>query len=564
MTITFVNKSAFASGTGALTVGAVTGVAANDLILLFVESENQAVTTPTGYTIVTSSPVSTGTAAAAGAVRLSVFYRLAAGADTTTTVADSGDHTTAIKIAYRGVDTTTPFDATPVSGIKTPASTTATFPAITTATNNALVVLSSALDLDAASTATTGTPTNANLTGLTERHDQTVIAGDGGGLVIIDGTKATAGSTGTTTATVTSTIQVYLTIALKEAPVTGSLSVTETGTDTFAGIGEVLIEGALASTEDGTDTFSASGSVIAAAISGSLDVTETGSDTFSASGLVIPLGITGSLAVTETGADAFSASGNVIVEGSLAVLEVGADTFASTGTILIQGSFNSTEAVNDSFNASGVVTTNTVSGALSVSETGDDSFASAGQVIVSGSLSANESGSDTFASGGQVIVNGSLSITETSDQLGSYAVDGYVEAGYTLTGWEGRVLVDGALSISEVGADAFSASGGSAISATATLTGISLQTAFGSVSATGIVPEESTGGSFTKTVINATAKVKSVRAIAYAGRPTPRGFTVINGGAIANSIESQLGISEISASGILGIDDESLLMLLVA
>lgn len=215
MAISFVNKSTFASGTAGLTVAAVAGVAADDLILLFVESANENIATPTGFTQVTNSPVSTGTAAAIGGVRLAVFYQWATGADTTTSVADSGNHTTAIKMAFRGVDPTTPFDATPVSGIKATASTTATFPGITTATANAWIVHASALDLDANSTATTGTPTNANLTGLTEQHDQTISGGVGGGLVVITGELPTAGATGNTTATVTSTIQVYLTMALR-------------------------------------------------------------------------------------------------------------------------------------------------------------------------------------------------------------------------------------------------------------------------------------------------------------------------------------------------------------
>ena len=226
MAITFVNKSAFASGTAGLTVGAVASVVADDLILLFAESANQNIATPTGYTQVTGSPVSTGTAAAIGGVRLAVFYRWATGADTTTSVADSGNHTTAIKMAFRGVDTTTPFDATPVTGIKTPASTSASFPGITTATANALIVHASGLDLDAARTATTGAATNANLTGITERHDQTISGGVGGGLVVVTGTKATAGATGNTTATVTSTIQVYLTLALREAPPAQTLTPT--------------------------------------------------------------------------------------------------------------------------------------------------------------------------------------------------------------------------------------------------------------------------------------------------------------------------------------------------
>lgn len=215
MAISFVAKSAFASGTAGLTVGAVSGTQADDLILLFVESANQAVTTPSGYTAVSGAQITAGTAAAAGGMLLNVFYKWATGADSSTTVADTGDHTTAIKLAYRGVDTTTPFDATPTTGTKTTASTSSSYPSITTATANALVVYASALDLDSASTATTSAQANANLTSLTERHDQTVASGFGGGIVITDGFKASAGASGAMTATVTSTQQVYVTLALR-------------------------------------------------------------------------------------------------------------------------------------------------------------------------------------------------------------------------------------------------------------------------------------------------------------------------------------------------------------
>jgi hypothetical protein len=414
MAISFVNKSAFASGTAALSVGAVSGVTANDLILLFVESANQAVTLPTGFTEVTGSPVSTGTAAAAGGVRLSVYYRFATGADTTTSVADTGDHTTAIKLAYRGVDQTTPFDATAVTGTKGTASTSSSFPGITTTTDNAWVVHGSALDLDAASTATTGTPTNANLTGLTERHDQTVTSGFGGGLVIIDGVKASAGASGNTTATVTSTVQVYLTMALRAEVDIGTMAVTETGTDTFASDGGPIVTGSLAVSETGTDTFASTGSITSGSISGTFAVTETGTDTLSSSGNVI---VKGSLAVTETGTDSFSSTGKVIVKGSLAVTETGLDTFYSTGQL----SFN------------------TVTGIFSVTEE-TDSFSASGIIVIRGSFAATEVELDVFqAAQGFSPVSGDLSGTEQADYFGGY-VNGYVD-GYVggVSGYLGRI-----------------------------------------------------------------------------------------------------------------------------
>ena len=108
MAITFVAKGAFANGTAALTVAQPAGTVAGDLLLLMVESANQAITTPAGYTQVTDSPQFTGTAAAAGGVRLAVFYKIHSGTEIDVAVVDAGDHTTAILAAYRGVSTTNP------------------------------------------------------------------------------------------------------------------------------------------------------------------------------------------------------------------------------------------------------------------------------------------------------------------------------------------------------------------------------------------------------------------------------------------------------------------------
>lgn len=476
MAISFVNKSAFASGTGALTVGAVSGVVADDLIILFVESANENIDTPTGFTQVTNSPVSTGTAASAGGVRLAVFYRWATGADTTTSVADSGNHTTAIKMAFRGVDRTTPFDATPVSGIKTPASTSSSFPGITTATANAWIVHASALDLDAASTATTGTPTNANLIELTERHDQTVTSGVGGGLVIITGEKVTSGATGNTTASVTSTIQVYLTMALREqllAEIVGSGAATDADLDTAAGLGDVLVQGDGAATDAFTDTASATGTVSDAAITGAGAATESTTDTASGAGDVL---IKGSGAATGTGTDAAASTGDVLVQGAGAATGQGTDTAQGTGDVIVQGSaalqgtgsdtangigtssqlaigaggaqesttdtaagagdvlVNGSAAISDAFTDTaaglGVVR---VAGSGALLETGADVASGDGDVFVTGSASAVESGADqAYGSGGMVPTIGYGAATETSaDTVQGYVLPGYVEPGYT-------------------------------------------------------------------------------------------------------------------------------------
>jgi hypothetical protein len=101
-----------------------------------------------------------------------------------------------------------------------------------------------------------------------------------------------------------------------------------------------------------------------------------------------------------------------------------------------------------------------------------------------------------------------------------------------------------------------------------TINGIGLQGSTGVISATGEQPatDVGTGGEFVRPIMERSAKalVQSTRAVAYAGRVTPRGFTVINGGARVFTLESAAQISEAAAVGQLGIDEESLLMLLVA
>lgn len=106
-------SSAATSGTGAISVSRpAAGVGqAGDLELLFVETANQAVTTPSGFNILSGSPVGVGTAAATTASRLSIFYRFNTGETAAISVADAGDHTLATLVTLRNVDPSSPFQA---------------------------------------------------------------------------------------------------------------------------------------------------------------------------------------------------------------------------------------------------------------------------------------------------------------------------------------------------------------------------------------------------------------------------------------------------------------------
>lgn len=222
MGISFVNKGTFAGANGAVTPGLPSGLQAGDLCLLFIESANETSSVATAgsitWTQLPSSPVGTGTAAAALATRMTIFYGWYTSGTTAPTTNDSGDHNCAIIMAFRGVDSATPFDATPTTAVDASATTSLNAnPSITTATANALIIAAIAIDADAASTnAIGGTPANSNLTDITVQHEETISSSDGGGIGIITGFKSTTGASGSITgATTASCTHAYITIALR-------------------------------------------------------------------------------------------------------------------------------------------------------------------------------------------------------------------------------------------------------------------------------------------------------------------------------------------------------------
>lgn len=220
MAVSFVGKGAFASATtGNLTVAQRAGVQQGNFLLLLVNTANQPVAAPSGWAEVANSPSAQGTAAATtGATAIQAFYKFAGAAEGSVVCTGTSSYKTGIILEFSGVDTTSPINVTAASQKTTATGTALTLPAVTTTAANAMVVLAIGLDRDAASTAELSGWTNANLTGLTEQHDQTVTSGVGGGIAVATGVMASAGSTGTTSATLaTASTLSYLTIALTEA-----------------------------------------------------------------------------------------------------------------------------------------------------------------------------------------------------------------------------------------------------------------------------------------------------------------------------------------------------------
>ncbi len=208
------------SGSALSATGAVSPAwpphAIDDVALLFVESAGgEAVTlsTPAGFVAVNDSPQSTGGGTAG--TRITVFWARATSTSMPTpTVADPGNHVYAQIITYRNVlHTGNPWDVTR-GGVKAAASTALTVTSVTTTMADTLIVQAAARD-DDANGAEFSAQTNANLANITERSDAGTRSGNGGGFSVWDGSMAAVGATGSTTATVVSSVNAFLTIALK-------------------------------------------------------------------------------------------------------------------------------------------------------------------------------------------------------------------------------------------------------------------------------------------------------------------------------------------------------------
>jgi DNA-binding beta-propeller fold protein YncE/fibronectin type 3 domain-containing protein len=218
---TYVGAGNISSGTGTITPSLPSGLASGDVLLLFVETANQAVSisNPNGgaWAEVAGSPQGTGSAGGTSATRLTVFWSRYNGTQGNPTVSDSGNHQIARMIAIRGAAAAgDPWDVT-AGGIETTSDTSASIPGVTTTVDNTLVVVAVAGSLpDANGTANFSAWSNANLANLTERTDDTRNSGNGGALGIATGEKATAGATGNTAVThASAAIKGLITIAIK-------------------------------------------------------------------------------------------------------------------------------------------------------------------------------------------------------------------------------------------------------------------------------------------------------------------------------------------------------------
>lgn len=196
MAISYVGKGTFQGNSTAIAPGLPGSLATDDLMIALLETANQAITL-SGWTQLPDSPQGSGTAAAAGAVRLTAFYKFYVPGDSAPTTSDSGDHQAGIIVAFRGVNTTSPFEDS--DGLTAGAANTQNLPSVTVATAGAFVGYAVAGDRDIATSDTQFRDDSWLCSGLdggaaTEVVDEHTSQGQGGGIGFAYGTVSTPGA----------------------------------------------------------------------------------------------------------------------------------------------------------------------------------------------------------------------------------------------------------------------------------------------------------------------------------------------------------------------------------
>jgi hypothetical protein len=208
-------------------IGGTSGISEDgDLILIFLHSANQAFTAPAGggYLALPSSPQSTGAAGVGGGVRLTIFYKISNGTETTYVTGDSGDINVVGSLVIGNVDRINPINVT--AGGVSAANATITWSSVTTTRPECMIINAAAFDRDANSEPFISAITNANLANITQRYNRVVSTQSGGGLGVWTSQKGTIGATGATTGTQPAPTAAYTQITFAIAPLRRRIAVT--------------------------------------------------------------------------------------------------------------------------------------------------------------------------------------------------------------------------------------------------------------------------------------------------------------------------------------------------
>ena len=182
------------AGGTSITVPIPTGLQANDIILVFFETNaGTTVSTPSGFTLIRENDDNTS-----AVTQINVYWKRATGSETSF-VQTATDHQCALVLLIRGcIVTGTPYEGSTAS--KTTNSTSLTSNSPTTTGPDRLVINSISRGTDTA-TDQFSAPVNADIEGISIVDEVGTATGGGGGVAAIAGIKRAAGATSNTTLT---------------------------------------------------------------------------------------------------------------------------------------------------------------------------------------------------------------------------------------------------------------------------------------------------------------------------------------------------------------------------
>lgn len=413
-----------ATGSGNVTPGIPAGSTTNDIMLLYVHSSNQTITGPgSGWVEVPDSPQGTGTAAAAGSVRLAVFWKRHTGSESNPTITDTGDHTFAVIISVQGCVTSgDPWDVT-AGGVDSSATSLPAPADDTTTVSDTFVLFAWAHARDSNTANLSGSTGSTNLDGgITATHtDSSVNTGTGGGFIIQSGVKNSPGS-------LAGSYQILLaassktgkhTIALKP-PVTGSVG-TAAGVATAAATGAATAT--TSSTVNGVATAAATGigeNRASGTADGVATAAATGQSTAAAAGSAAGVG-----AAAATGQSTATAAGSAAGVGAAAATGQSTATAAGTSDGVSTAAATGFGAANGVGAAAGVATA-----AAAGSATGAGAGSAAGAATAAGVAAAFASAAGTAGGVGTASATGlaTAQAAGTAAGTGTASAAGIAEA----------------------------------------------------------------------------------------------------------------------------------------
>jgi hypothetical protein len=321
--IAFRAKGAYGTGTTSCVAAVPTGGSApqaNDILLIVVESSDSTTAagtpnTPANWTKIFEETQGNGVT---GVTTLTIFGKRAGAGEANVTIDGVLNHCSATMLVYSGcVKTGTAWVAGTGNGADTG---NGTLTGVTTPEDNCMVVGVCATTRDANATTTFSGWTNANLTSINEREDNTTSSGAGGGFGTFDGFKASAGATGNSTVTLAVSSQwraVHITLK-PDTSIVGTATITQ-ASDSSSASGALPIK-SIASMNQAANTATSTGAV---SVKGSASVTQS-SNTLSSDA---DLFLSGNGSLTQSG-NSMSSEGALKIN-SLAVLDQGGDTLSA-------------------------------------------------------------------------------------------------------------------------------------------------------------------------------------------------------------------------------------------